>query len=363
MGNASALTRADRHSNLINAQNVRMALNEITNVAHARFSREDCPPDRNQAEDVYMEPIESMAVPTSTFTVDTAAPASPRAPLPLPSVNPPELAPMMLDFEGPIGRNVQEVNEYVPEIVNQLFREEASFLPRPNYMDQQVDINAKMRAILIDWLIEVHMKYRLRPETLHLTVNIIDRYLSRVQVLRRNLQLLGVVAMFIASKFEEIDPPRLSDFVYITDSTYTREDILHMECNVLTLLSFRIVVPTVAHFFDRMQQANSCDAVQRELACYILELALVEIRMIRHCPSHLVAAALMLTNELLGRAVPWPPTMVLTSRYTAAALRACADESLAILQAAPAASLQAARKKYAQTSHSSVARMDFNVSV
>jgi len=270
---------------------------------------------------------------------------------------------MMLDFEGPISRNVQEVNEYVPEIVNQLFREEASFLPRPNYMDQQVDINAKMRAILIDWLIEVHMKYRLRPETLHLTVNIIDRYLSRVQVLRRNLQLLGVVAMFIASKFEEIDPPRLSDFVYITDSTYTREDILHMECNVLTLLSFRIVVPTVAHFFDRMQQANSCDAVQRELACYILELALVEIRMIRHCPSHLVAAALMLTNELLGRAVPWPPTMVLTSRYTAAALRACADESLAILQAAPAASLQAARKKYAQTSHSSVARMDFNVSV
>lgn len=252
---------------------------------------------------------------------------------------------------------IDEVREYVDEIFEQFFLEEGFCMPRADYMSLQIDINAKMRAILVDWLIEVHMKYRLRPETLYLTVNVIDRYLSKMQVPRRRLQLLGVVAMFIAAKFEEIDPPRVNDFVYITDSTYTREDILNMECSVLTLLSFRIVVPTPAHFYDRLQNANRCDAVQNALTHYILELSLVEIFMIRHRPSLLVSAALMLSNELLGRAVTWSPLMVQLSRHTAAELRSCADEFLKLLMASsPSSSLQAAYKKYSHPSQHAVSK-------
>merc|ERR1740117_2588712 len=107
------------------------------------------------------------------------------------------------------------------------------------------------------------MKYRLRPETLHLAVNLIDRYLTRMPVMRKRLQLVGVVAMFIASKFEEISPPELHDWVYITDNAYTKEDILVMECTMLTSLSFKIVVPTVAHFFEILQKTCGCDAVHR----------------------------------------------------------------------------------------------------
>merc|ERR1712176_1532160 len=99
-------------------------------------------------------------------------------------------------------------------------------------------------------LIEVHMKYRLRLETLHLAINIIDRYLSRRAVLRKRLQLVGVVAMFMAAKFEEINPPEIHDWVYITDHAYAKEDVLIMECNVLTALGFQIMVPTAAHFFE-----------------------------------------------------------------------------------------------------------------
>jgi cyclin B len=79
-----------------------------------------------------------------------------------------------------------------------------------------------MRAILVDWIIEVHLKFKLLPETLFITVSLIDRFLERVQIKRHNLQLVGVTAMLIASKYEEIYAPEVNDFVYITDNAYTK---------------------------------------------------------------------------------------------------------------------------------------------
>jgi hypothetical protein len=90
----------------------------------------------------------------------------------------------------------------------------------------QTDINEKMRAILVDWLIDVHLKFKLLPETLYLTVEYIDRYLNKEPVTRKKLQLVGVTAMLIASKYEEIYAPEIRDFVYITDKAYTKEEIL-----------------------------------------------------------------------------------------------------------------------------------------
>ena len=86
-----------------------------------------------------------------------------------------------------------------------------------------------MRAILVDWIIEVHLKFKLMPETLFITVSIIDRFLERVQIKRHNLQLVGVTAMLIASKYEEIYAPEVNDFVYITDNAYTKQQIFEME--------------------------------------------------------------------------------------------------------------------------------------
>merc|ERR1712139_187952 len=157
----------------------------------------------------------------------------------------------------------QEAHEYAGDIKNKLFETEADFMARADYMDIQTDLTPKMRMILMDWLIEVRMKYKLMPETLHLTVNLIDSYLSRVPVMRKRLQLVGVAAMFIASKFEEINPPELHDWVYITDNAYTKDDVLMMECTMLSTLSFKIVVPTAARFFEHLATTNGCDAVHR----------------------------------------------------------------------------------------------------
>ena len=92
-------------------------------------------------------------------------------------------------------------------------------------MKKQVDINHSMRSILVDWLVEVAEEYKLLPQTLYLTVNYIDRFLSVMSVRREKLQLVGTACMLIASKFEEIYPPEVSEFVYITDDTYPAKQV------------------------------------------------------------------------------------------------------------------------------------------
>lgn len=92
-------------------------------------------------------------------------------------------------------------------------------MPACDYFSEiQSDITENMRAALIDWLVDVHRKFKLRDETLYITVNLIDRHLSRTKVLRCHLQLVGVSAMLIACKLEEIHPPKVSDFVFITEN-------------------------------------------------------------------------------------------------------------------------------------------------
>merc|ERR1719515_413792 len=113
-----------------------------------------------------------------------------------------------------------------------------------------------MRAILIDWLIEVNMKYKLKPETLFLSISILDRFLAKKPVSRKKLQLVGIVATLIAAKYEEIFPPEISDLVYICDKAYTKDEILQMEVVVLMVLGFQLRVPTAVPFLDRFAKVN-----------------------------------------------------------------------------------------------------------
>lgn len=95
--------------------------------------------------------------------------------------------------------------------------------PSQHCLALQQEINAKMRRTLIDWLVDVHLKYRLLPETLFICVNLIDRFSSKSLIKRKDYQLVGVTCMLIAAKYEEIYPPYVDNFVYITDHAYCRE--------------------------------------------------------------------------------------------------------------------------------------------
>merc|ERR1712137_68817 len=250
--------------------------------------------------------------------------------------------------------DIQSVPEYALDIFAGLH--EAQFQLRPDYMNCQPDINAKMRGILLDWIIEVQMKFGFQEQTLFLTVNYIDRYLSKKRVQRKNLQLVGIVAMFIACKFEEVNPPEVSQFVYITDNAYQKDEVLQMECVMLEVLEFKLMVPTVAHFFEHLMNANKCDFFQKQVVKYILELAILDINMIRHLPSFLVTAALYLSNKKLGKNPVWPSDLASISPYEESEIWTCQLELEMILEAAPNSRLKAVGKKYSRTKYGCVSR-------
>lgn len=226
----------------------------------------------------------------------------------------------------------------------------------PVYMETtQGQINEKMRAILIDWLVEVHMKFKLVPETLFLTVNLIDRYLERREITRSNLQLLGVSCLMIATKYEEIWPPGISELVYICDSAYTKTTIIKMETQVLKTLEYQITQPSAHTFLVRYLKAGHADKEMSQLACYLLDGTLLSYSMLNYLPSQLAAASVFLARHACGR-YPWSPTLLKYSEYLEEDI---APVACALLEEKSAASpdLQSVGKKYSSSRYGNVTSM------
>jgi cyclin B len=205
----------------------------------------------------------------------------------------------------------EEVVEYLDKIQDHIRSTETEHLAEYGYMKRQRDINEKMRAILVDWLIEVHYKFKLNPETLFITISLIDRYLSVEQVRRQNLQLVGVTAMLIASKYEDIYPPPIQDFIYITDNAYTQKDILNMEYDMLRKLEFNITQPSAWVFLNRYSKLAKADNVTAALARYLIELPLIEYRMLKYSPSMVAAASVYVAFHVLnhGKKMVWADSL------------------------------------------------------
>ena len=196
--------------------------------------------------------------------------------------------------------NIQNVDEYFDDICTELLKNEDKYLVDPQYMLKQTDINHRMRAILIDWLIDVHLKYKLVPQTMYICVNLIDRYLSKNEINRVKLQLVGVTAMFIACKYEEIYPPELKDFVYITDGAYVKEDVLNMEYKMLKDLNFNVTFPTQWSIFEIYKKKLDLNEKTFKLAWFLMELCLMDIKVLKFKMSVLAASAILLASRILG---------------------------------------------------------------
>jgi cyclin B len=148
-----------------------------------------------------------------------------------------------------------------------------------HYMDFGYIIRPTMRTILVDWLVDVHGRFKMLQETLYLSVSVMDSFLqvclyfwfylglflfnicvvfqADSTVNRKELQLVGLTAMLIAAKFEETWAPEINDFVYMSDKAYTAKDVLAMECRMLQKLDFRLGRPLPLHFLRRNTQAAS----------------------------------------------------------------------------------------------------------
>ena len=182
--------------------------------------------------------------------------------------------------------------EYLDEIYQNLLIDEKvlKYKPKIGYMDKQNDINEQMRAILIDWLIEVHYRFKLKNETLFQTVWIIDTYLSYQQITRAKLQLLGIASLLISCKSQEIYYPQLKEFIDITDGAYVKSELLDMENNILKMLNFNIFAPTSNDFYNIIAKAFNFGNKEYFFGKYFLESSLIDYRMIKF-PSSVIAVS------------------------------------------------------------------------
>jgi G2/mitotic-specific cyclin 1/2 len=166
-------------------------------------------------------------------------------------------------------------------------------------MESQKELAWKMRGILMDWLIQVHSRFKLLPETLFLCVNLIDRFLSARVVSLAKLQLVGVTCMFIASKVEETVAPSVKNFIYCADSAYTEADILQAEKYILKTIEWNLSYPSPLNFLRRISKADQYNVQTRTVGKYLLEIGCLEWRLLAAPPSLLAAAAMWLARLVL----------------------------------------------------------------
>ncbi|CAM0883182.1 unnamed protein product [Alopecurus aequalis] len=254
------------------------------------------------------------------------------------------------DIDKLDGDNQLAVVDYIDDIYK--FYKVAENECRPcDYIDSQVEINSKMRGILADWIIEVHQKFDLMPESLYLTVYIIDRYLSMQPVLRRELQLVGVSALLIACKYEEIWAPEVNDFILISDSAYTREQILKMEKTILNRLQWNLTVPTPYVFLVRFAKAASSsdsksDKELENMVFFFAELALMQYSLVLSKPSMVAAAAVYAARLTLKKSPLWTDTLKHHTGFDESQLMDCAKILVTSHSTASDSKLKVVYKKY-----------------
>ncbi|GAA5983632.1 hypothetical protein JCM5350_004892 [Sporobolomyces pararoseus] len=216
------------------------------------------------------------------------------------------------------------VSAYVVEVYEYLRELELTTMPEPDYMSNQNEVTWKMRGILVDWLVEIHTKFRLLPETIFLAVNIIDRFLSTRVVSLVKFQLVGVTALFIAAKYEEVVCPSVSNFLYMTDGGYTDEEILKAERYVLGIIGFNLSYPNPINFLRRISKADGYDIQSRTWAKYLMEISIVDHRFMATPPSLIAAAAAWLARRALDRG-EWDANLVHYSGYSEEELKPTAQ--------------------------------------
>ena len=239
----------------------------------------------------------------------------------------------------------QYAAEYMKDIMSSLRHAEEQ-LSRDPYLSHQPELSEKMRTILVDWLVEVHLKFKCRPETLFLAVDIVDRYLSVARTTRSTLQLVGVTAILLAAKYEEIWPPEIKDCVYISANTYSREDILTMERLICGALHFRLTTPNVMHFTCRLLDVMDADTSLTHATFYYSEISLLSYAMYGYLPSLVAAACVYLACRTRGHTEPWTPLMQHYSGYTLPDVFSVAQQLLEYAHVLLSSKYTAVKRKY-----------------
>ncbi|XP_024970951.1 cyclin-A2-1 [Cynara cardunculus var. scolymus] len=261
-------------------------------------------------------------------------------------------------------KDPQMCSLYASEIYNNLRAAELMRRPRSDFMETvQRDVTQSMRGVLVDWLVEVCEEYKMVPDTLYLTVYLIDLFLSQHYIEQQKLQLLGITCMLIASKYEEICSPSVEEFCFITDSTYTKSEVLKMESLVLNYLNFQLSAPTAKTFLRRFlraaQASHQIPNLELEfLTNYLVELTLIDYNFLVFVPSTVAASAVFLARWMLNQSChPWNDTLEYYTWYKPLDLKNTVFALYSLKSSDSRSPLNAIRSKYKQDKFKGVASL------
>jgi len=263
------------------------------------------------------------------------------------------------DIDARDADDVLNVTSYVNDMYEYHRLRERVTTPSPSYMDRHTSVNSRMREILVDWLIDVHYKFKMVPETLYLCVNVIDRFLEKQKIARDQLQLVGVTVLLLASKYEEIYPPTLADLVHICDGAYNEKEILKMEVSVLRTLKYNMTVPSAHVFLIRYLKAGHASRRIVQYAVYVLDSTLQHYSLLEYLPSQLAAAAVLIARAKEQRH-PWSPTLLKYTSYVEDDVIPVARAILSKMESR-GNHVDAVERRYAHTKFGSVAGTEFRI--
>lgn len=262
-----------------------------------------------------------------------------------------------LDFRDP-----QNVSEFSQAIYENMKKQELENMVNPDYLQKvQTDIKDTSRAFLIEWIIDVHRKFRLVPEALYVTQFIIDQYMSRKKIEKSQLHLLGVSTLLIATKYEEIYPPDLTDFLQVSENKFSKDTVLNMEKDILMTLNFKITSPSPYRFLQRFRRLSVAfnDDEVFFYAQYLQEISLLDATLLKFRPSMVAASALILASKQLQKKNCWNKEVENFTGYSESDLQEAIAEVKQFAVEINPKFIQTLRYKFSKPEYNSVAKLQF----
>lgn len=228
-----------------------------------------------------------------------------------------------------------------PQMVPEYFSTNLQFLRNKerenyrliNYLGHHGTVTENSRGKLIDWLSDLHQKFKMFPETIFSVVSIMDQYLSVKEVPISELQLVGVATLFLTSKFEETyQVPKLKHLVCSCAGLYTVKQILNMEADIIKELNFELIVNSSYKFFEPLSRVIGLEPKNHHLAHYVLELSMLQPRFLDYAPSLVASAAIYLIKKIRKSESSWNDLMTSIVGYKENELKTCAKELCGLLE-------------------------------
>jgi hypothetical protein len=239
-----------------------------------------------------------------------------------------------------------DCHDFDLEVYHFMRSAEMSNLPSPDVFSNQTGVTPRMRATVVDWLVEVHRKLRMHTDTLYLTVMLIDQYLTVNTIDKTDLQRLGCAALLLAAKSGELHPPTVLDLVELSEQSFSIDALKQMEASLFASVQFHVDPVLPSMFLKRFLRLTKTDLRLSMLSHFILETSLLEAEFIGMVPSKLAAAAICLATALERGPNQWDSYLQKNTGYALSHLSDTVQKLLQLVLTSSTGRFQTIRKKY-----------------